>query len=150
MTAARAAAALTVALAVSACTKAGEVRTRVAAVERTLAEATASGAVRCAARELAEGEAHLRFARGELEQGRLERAREHVTVAEPNAEAALLLALDPRCERRTARVTHTSSVTEEIIEGIDPDAVDGGSVGGESTSATPDPPNAGPDGGGAR
>lgn len=124
-------------VALAACTKAGEVRTRVAAVERTLAEATARGAVRCAARELAEGEAHLRFARGDLDQGRLERAREHVTVAEPNAEAALLLALDPRCARRRAGVTESASVSEEVIEGIDPDALDGGAPGVEGDAARP-------------
>lgn len=77
---------------VSACASAKVATARRDAVERTLAAARERGARRCAPRELAVAEARTAFATSDLARGHLAAATAHLTVAEPNAEAALLLA----------------------------------------------------------
>ena len=70
---------------------------RVASIEATLARAEASGAMRCAPRELALSRAHLGFAAFERERGHRSRAEEHLAIAEPNASAAAFLSPVARC-----------------------------------------------------
>ena len=81
----------------------------------------AVGARRCAPRELALAQAHLDFARMELAQGDLGRAREHMDRAEANRGAAVALSPAARCAPGAATMR---SVTE-------------------APAANPDPPDAG-------
>lgn len=86
------AAALLALVATTGCASAQVVTARRDAVERTLEAARARGARRCAPRELAVAESRAAFAASDLARGHLASATAHLAVAEPNAEAALLLA----------------------------------------------------------
>jgi hypothetical protein len=71
-------------------------RTAIASLARTSRE---RGAYRCAPEELALADAHLAFAAIALRQGDLDRAREHLVLADTNARAALRLSQDAGCTR---------------------------------------------------
>jgi outer membrane protein OmpA-like peptidoglycan-associated protein len=60
-------------------------------------EAEKSGAKKCAPRELALAQSHLRFAMTKLDQGEYVAATEHVNIAEPNARAAQSMSPADRC-----------------------------------------------------
>jgi len=62
-------------------------------------DARANGALACAPRELATAASHLQFAEIDLAQGEPSKAWEHVAIAQPNAEAALLLSPAASCRR---------------------------------------------------
>lgn len=67
-------------------------------------QAERNGAYRCAPRELAIAQANMDFAEVELAQGNLDRAEEHVRLAEPNARAAFRLSPAARCAPRQVEV----------------------------------------------
>jgi len=69
-------------------------------LKQTIAQAKSNGALRCAPRELAMAESHTRFAELELSQGSIVRADEHLSIAIPNAHAALDLSPPERCSDR--------------------------------------------------
>jgi hypothetical protein len=71
--------------------------TRVIELEALTRQARELGAYRCAPEELARSEAHLEFAKSELEQGDRGRAREHLVLVSANAKAALRLSGDAGC-----------------------------------------------------
>ncbi len=78
---------------------------RIQAVEQDIEGAADSGALHCAPRELALSRAHLGFAEAELRRGHRARAEEHLAIAAPNAEAALLLSPRERCANAGAGET---------------------------------------------
>ena len=57
-------------------------------------------AVRCAPRELATAQSHLKFATMELDQGFISKAKRHLWLAEPNAHAAVFLSPPQYCAER--------------------------------------------------
>jgi outer membrane protein OmpA-like peptidoglycan-associated protein len=73
---------------------------RIAGLEKTIEQAKANGALRCAPRELALAESHARFAKLELEQGFVSRADEHLAIAIPNAHAAFDNSPAEKCSDR--------------------------------------------------
>lgn len=73
------------------CVSSGQIRTSAGVVEQNLKLARKQGAMKCAPRELATGEAHLTFTFGELEQGNWVRAKDHVQLAEDAAKKAVVL-----------------------------------------------------------
>src|SRR5205085_1637480 len=75
--------------AASSCTSGPVLRGRIGGIDGIVQKAEASGAMRCAPRELALAKAHLRFAETNLDQGQSILAEEHLAIAEPNAQAAL-------------------------------------------------------------
>lgn len=82
------------------CGHAPRVSSRIAGLEQLAGEAACQGARRCAPRELAVAEAALRFAREEVKRGSLASAERHLSRAEANALAALVLSA-PRICRET-------------------------------------------------
>lgn len=82
------------------CAAAPKLRGQIAGLQELANQAERNGAVRCAPRELALAKAHLRFAQIELEQGFLSKARHHLSIAEPNAEAANMLSPPAYCAAR--------------------------------------------------
>ncbi len=84
------------ALALVGCTQSALIQGRIDGLKQVAEQARANGAYRCAPQELALATAQLDFAQVELDQGDQDRAGEHLTLAEPNARAALRLS--PRAE----------------------------------------------------
>ena len=72
-----------------ACATGGKLRQNASVVKTDIEKAKASGAVRCAPREIALAEANLDFALGEISQGDAARAGRHLEVAEVNVKKAL-------------------------------------------------------------
>jgi hypothetical protein len=70
---------------------------RVDALAHVVEEASRAGAATCAPVELALSQVHLEFARHELLEGDAPRAERHLTLAEPNGQAALRLAKEHKC-----------------------------------------------------
>jgi len=105
------------AIVVSACTHAGALRGRLREVRAMIDDAQSNGAMLCAPRELATASSHLQFAEIDLAQGELSNAWEHLAVAQPNAEATILLSPAARCRRVPS---------EGPLSGSQPDA--GGSL----------------------
>lgn len=83
-----------------ACAGAPQMRGQIAGLQELTIQAERNGAMRCAPRELALAKAHLRFAEIELSQGYMSKARHHLSVAEPNAEAANELSPPEYCAAR--------------------------------------------------
>ncbi|MDH5493799.1 MAG: OmpA family protein [Myxococcales bacterium] len=81
----------------SACSTGGILQGRIDGLRDIVEQAERNGAYRCAPRELALAQAHMRFAEGELHQGDAGRAEEHLAVAEPNGRAAMRLSPPERC-----------------------------------------------------
>ncbi len=79
------------------CATAPILRGRIDGLEKIVKDADASGAKKCAPRELALAQSHLRFATTELDQGELTNAEKHLVIAEPNARAALELSPRDKC-----------------------------------------------------
>jgi len=82
---------------IGACGTGQTLQTQVSMYERKAADAKRNGAVRCAPRELAMAESHLKFAIIEYEQGFLLRAKEHLAIGAVNADAAYAQAVRERC-----------------------------------------------------
>ena len=91
---------LTVLALVSACAKAPKMRGKIAGLEKIAEEAERNGARRCAPRELATAQSHLKFATLELDQGFISKANRHLWIAEPNAHAANFLSPPEYCLER--------------------------------------------------
>ncbi len=83
-------------LALTGCTQTHVIQGRIDGLKQIAEEARESGAYRCAPQELALALAETEFAQAELNQGDPTRALAHLTLAEPNARAALKLS--PRSE----------------------------------------------------
>ncbi len=79
------------------CAKAPEMRGKIAGLEKIAEEAEKNGARRCAPRELALAQSHLKFATIELDQGFISKANRHLWIAEPNAHAANFLSPPEYC-----------------------------------------------------
>ena len=85
---------------VSACADGPKLRGKIAGLEDVAEQAERNGAVRCAPRELAMAQSHLRFAKVELDQGYISKAKHHVWIAEPNVHAAKFLSPPEFCAHR--------------------------------------------------
>ena len=79
------------------CGAANRLQGQIDGLNAVAAQAAANGAKRCAPRELALAESHLKFAEVELAQGFPSKAETHLLIAEPNAQAALQLSPPDRC-----------------------------------------------------
>ncbi len=82
------------------CGQAPKLRGQIAGLEEITKQAERNGAVRCAPRELAMAQSHLKFAQIELEQGFISKAQKHLWLAEPNAHAANFLSPPEYCAER--------------------------------------------------
>ncbi len=82
------------------CGQAPKLRGDIEGLEKLAKQAEANGAIRCAPRELALAQSHLHFARIELDQGFVSKAKNHLWKAEPNARAALFLSPPQYCAER--------------------------------------------------
>ena len=87
-------------LATLACAQGPQLKGQIAGLEQLTKQAERNGAVRCAPRELALAQSHLKFARVELEQGFISKAKTHLERAEPNAHAAVFLSPPQYCAER--------------------------------------------------
>ncbi len=83
-----------------ACGKAPTLRGKISGLDKVAQQAERNGAVRCAPRELAMAQSHLRFAGIELDQGFISKAQKHIWLAEPNAHAAYFLSPPQYCAER--------------------------------------------------
>ncbi|HVJ92759.1 MAG TPA: OmpA family protein [Labilithrix sp.] len=81
----------------AACAVGPVTRGRVDGLKELVKKAEASGAMRCAPRELALAKSHIGFAEVRLSQGKLSDAEEHLEIAEPNAHAALAISPAEKC-----------------------------------------------------
>jgi len=84
-------------LLLGACTQANLIQGRIDGLRQVADEARDRGAYRCAPEELALATAELDFAQNELDQGDQARAVSHLTLAEPNARAAVRLSPRGEC-----------------------------------------------------
>jgi OOP family OmpA-OmpF porin len=82
------------------CAEAPRLRGQIAGLEKITEQAERNGAIRCAPRELAIAKSQLEFAKLELTQGSLSRAKEHLWLATPNANAANFLSPAQYCAER--------------------------------------------------
>ncbi len=87
--------------ALPACNRGPALRGQIAGLRQLTEQAERNGAVRCAPRELAMAQSHLRFAEIELDQGSSMQAEDHVAIAEVNAHAAHDLSPAEFCTERT-------------------------------------------------
>jgi outer membrane protein OmpA-like peptidoglycan-associated protein len=82
------------------CAEAPKLEGKIAGLEKIAEQAERNGAIRCAPRELAIAKSELEFAKIEMAQGSLSRAKDHVFIAEPNANAATFLSPPQYCAAR--------------------------------------------------
>ncbi len=85
-------------LALGACTQAHVIQGRIDGLKQIAEGARESGAYTCAPQELALALAEIEFAQNELDQGDQTRALQHLTLAEPNARAAVKLSPHGECD----------------------------------------------------
>src|SRR6187402_52559 len=85
-----------------ACSRAPNMRGKIAGLSQIVEQAERNGAVRCAPRELAVAKSQLEFASLELDQGFVSKAQNHLSKAEPNAHAAYLLSPPQHCTGQVA------------------------------------------------
>jgi OmpA-OmpF porin, OOP family len=81
------------------------IENRLQNLSRIAQSAAHEGAVQCAPEELALARVQLELARLELDQGEAAEAQRHLTLAEPNARAALHLATSTGCRHVAQRAT---------------------------------------------
>ena len=93
-------ASLAVFVMVEACAQAPKLRGQIEGLSKVAEQAERNGAVRCALRELALAQSHLKFAATKLDQGFISNAKRHLWQAEPNANAALFLSPPQYCAER--------------------------------------------------
>jgi OOP family OmpA-OmpF porin len=116
------------------CSQAAVLRGRIEGLTLDVANAEKNGAMRCAPRELALAKSHLRFATTELDQGQVSTAEAQLTIAEPNARAALSQSPPERCAER--KIIETVVVEDKDTDGdhipdsrdqciLEPEDVDG-------------------------
>jgi outer membrane protein OmpA-like peptidoglycan-associated protein len=84
----------------AACAQAPRMRGEIEGLGKLAEQAERNGAVRCAPRELALAQSHLKFAAMELDQGFVSNAKRHLWIAEPNAHAAVFLSPPQYCAER--------------------------------------------------
>ena len=84
----------------AACAAGPKLRGQIEGLSKVAEQAERNGAVRCAPRELATAQSHLKFAAMELDQGFISKAKRHLWVAEPNAHAAVFLSPPQYCAER--------------------------------------------------
>ncbi len=82
---------------VTACTEAHVLKGHIDGLREITEQAAQNGAYNCAPQELALAEANVEFADLELAQGNHARTKEHLTLAEANAHAALKMSPKDRC-----------------------------------------------------
>ena len=87
-------------IAFAGCAQAPKLRGQIEGLSQLTKQAERNGAVRCAPRELALAQSHLKFAEIELEQGFVSKAQKHLWIAEPNAHAAVFLSPPQYCAER--------------------------------------------------
>ncbi len=73
------------------CVTGGQLRATAGVVQENLKLARKQGAMKCAPRQLARGEAHLTFALGELDQGDWQRAQQELDLAQTSTRKAVRL-----------------------------------------------------------
>ncbi len=110
----RAPALIALCLAAAGCVSGASLRARSEVIHADLERARRSGAMRCAPKELATGEANLEFAAGELDEGNSFRAQEHVRDAEIATQRALQLSKD--CGPKQVLVREQPKVVVKIEE----------------------------------
>jgi len=91
---------IALAMIVAACSTSSVMRGKIEGLQKIAEQAERNGAVRCAPRELAMAQAHLRFALVELDQGFVSRASKHLVIAEPNTHSAYALSPPEICTER--------------------------------------------------
>jgi len=79
------------------CAQTQKMRGQLEGLRHVVKRAQDNGAKWCAPRELALAESHLKFAELELDQGFASKASHHLWIAEPNAQAAVLLSPREKC-----------------------------------------------------
>ncbi len=82
---------------VGSCSQVPVMRGEVEGLAKIAEQAEKNGAQRCAPRELALAKSHLEFASVEMDQGFFLRAKDHLDIARPNAQAALDLSPPEKC-----------------------------------------------------
>jgi hypothetical protein len=88
---------------------------RVESLAQVVDEADRAGAATCAPVELALSRVHLEFARRELSDGDAPRAERHLTLAEPNGQAALRLAKEQKCSSEASEPQASSRPTSSWL-----------------------------------
>ncbi len=86
------------------CGTASSLRGKLKGVEDIVTQAEANGAYTCAPVQLAMAKSHLKFARIELDEGYLSRAKKHAAIAEVNAQEAYDLSPPEKCAPKELRV----------------------------------------------
>jgi outer membrane protein OmpA-like peptidoglycan-associated protein len=89
-------------LLLASCAEAPLLRGQIAGLQDDVVKAEKNGARRCAPRELAMAQSHLKFAAVELDQGEVSNAAAHLAIAEENAHAALAESPEARCVEHAA------------------------------------------------
>lgn len=87
-------------IAIASCSTAPRLRGQIAGLQKITEQAERNGAIRCAPRELALAQSHLKFATVELDQGFVSKAQKHIFIAEPNTHAAFFLSPPQYCAER--------------------------------------------------
>lgn len=105
------------------CVSAGQIRATSEILKGDLERARRGGALRCAPRELARGEASLEFALGELDEGSTYRAGQHVRDAElATREALELLKVCPPASpgpKVVVKIDETDRDGDTVVDGKD-------------------------------
>jgi OmpA-OmpF porin, OOP family len=84
------------------CAEAPVLRGRIAGLTDDVIKAEKNGAKRCAPRELAMAQSHLRFAATDLDKGQVSNATAQLAIADENAHAALAESPEGRCTEHAA------------------------------------------------
>ncbi len=82
------------------CANGAKLRGQIDGLRKLTEHAERNGAIRCAPRELAMAQSHLKFAEIELDQGFSSKAERHLLIAVPNAKAADFLSPPEHCTDR--------------------------------------------------
>jgi outer membrane protein OmpA-like peptidoglycan-associated protein len=90
----------------AACATGGKLRADGDIIRSDISKAEASGAYKCAPRELALAKAHVEFGENEIDEGDAVRAQEHMTFAEQNVKKALLLSKE--CGPKTVTIKEST------------------------------------------
>jgi outer membrane protein OmpA-like peptidoglycan-associated protein len=86
------------------CTTASSLKGKIKGIEDVITQAEANGAYVCAPVQLAMAKSHAEFAKLELEEGYMSKAKKHVQIAEVNAQEAYDLSPPEKCAPKEIRV----------------------------------------------
>ncbi len=116
-------ASLTALTSLQGCNRGPALRGQIAGLRQLTEQAERNGAVRCAPRELAMAQSHLRFAELELNEGSASKAEDHLAIAQVNAHSANDLSPAEYCtERRIVEVKPIPKPGDRDGDGyLDPD-----------------------------